>query len=119
MTQQGLCSFINVNPSTWSAWSHSEGFSNICEQVSSVIYIQKFQGAAAGLFNPRIIAREPESEMAAHTCALDRATSLLQSERNLSRPRSVSGCVSIFLRTSVGIVAASAPMRAASAMCRG
>lgn len=58
MTLRGLCHFIDVDPSTWSAWRHSEGFSNICEQVGQVIYTQKFEGAAAGLFNPRIIARE-------------------------------------------------------------
>src|SRR2546423_1822048 len=55
----------------------------------------------------------------AHTVAFARATSLFQSARNWSRPRSVSGCSNSFLRTSGGSVATSAPIMAASTTCRG
>src|SRR6266487_792386 len=50
----------------------------------------------------------------AQTAAFARATSLLQSARNWSRPRSVSGWSSSFFRTSGGKVATSAPIIAAS-----
>src|SRR5688572_24090475 len=53
------------------------------------------------------------------TAALARATSLFQSARNCSRPRSVSGCSSSFFKTSGGSVATSAPIIAASTTWRG
>src|SRR5919198_2916739 len=53
------------------------------------------------------------------TAAFARATSVFQSARNCSSPRSVSGCFSSFLRTSGGSVATSAPIIAASTTWRG
>src|SRR5205085_12295371 len=53
------------------------------------------------------------------TAAFARATSLLQSARNCSSPRSVSGCMRSFFKTSGGSVATSAPIIAASTTWRG
>lgn len=36
----------------------TKGFSDICTRVREIIYEQKFTGAAAGLLNPMIIARD-------------------------------------------------------------
>src|SRR5206468_886447 len=61
----------------------------------------------------------PERRRVRQTAAFARATSLLQSARNCSSPRSVSGCSSSFFSTSGGRVATSAPIIAASTTWRG
>ncbi|MFA0813577.1 DNA-packaging protein [Microbulbifer epialgicus] len=58
MTISGLCLFLDIDRSTWTAWKTDEGFSTIISRVEEVIYSQKFAGAAADLLNPNIIARE-------------------------------------------------------------
>lgn len=59
MTQIGLCTFLDVAPKTWREWKHSrEDLSAIIERVEDIIFQQKFEGAAANLLNPNIIARE-------------------------------------------------------------
>ncbi|WP_026470090.1 DNA-packaging protein [Alkanindiges illinoisensis] len=58
MTIQGLCLFLDIGTSTWSDYKRREDFSAIVSQVESVIYEQKFAGAAADLLNANIIARE-------------------------------------------------------------
>ena len=70
------------------------------------------------LHRGRGVARRERRDVA-QTEALARAASLLQSLRNWSRPRSVSGCSSSFLSTSAGMVAMSAPIIAASTTWRG
>ncbi len=42
----------------WREWSKSEGLSYVCGRVQDRMYAQKFEGAAAGIFSPSIIARE-------------------------------------------------------------
>src|SRR6266511_4212555 len=54
-----------------------------------------------------------------HAPSLSSFWSCFQSERNLSSPASVRGCFTSFEKTSNGIVATSAPSRAASTTCIG
>jgi hypothetical protein len=66
-TIQGLCRYLNCN-SVW--FNHfekaisnktdeeSQGFSKIITHVREAIYQQKFDGAAIGVFNANIIARD-------------------------------------------------------------
>lgn len=58
MTKQGLCLFLDIDPTTWEDYKAKQDFSRIATQVESVIYQQKFSGAAADLLNPNIIARD-------------------------------------------------------------
>lgn len=57
-TIQGLCNFIDIASSTFQEYEKKEGFSVITTRVRSIIYNQKFEGAAAGFLNPNIIARD-------------------------------------------------------------
>lgn len=60
MTQKGLYNFLGIGQHTWSDYKlkHGPDYAAVVERVESVIYQQKFEGAAAGLLNPLIIARE-------------------------------------------------------------
>ena len=58
MTISGLCIFLDIDNSTWFDYAKKEGFSNITKQVENIIKDQKFSGAAAGLLNANIIARD-------------------------------------------------------------
>lgn len=58
MTVSGLCIFLDICPATWQDYRKKEGFSPICSRADEIIRTQKFQGAAAELLNPAIIARD-------------------------------------------------------------
>lgn len=58
MTQQGLCLHMGISAQTWSAYKKKPDFLEITSAVESVIFEQKFTGAAAGLLNASIVARE-------------------------------------------------------------
>lgn len=58
MTLNGLCVFLDVDRRTWDNYRGREDFGPVCARVDAVIREQKFTGAAAGLLNPVIIARE-------------------------------------------------------------
>jgi len=59
MTLGGLCTFLDIDRSTWTTWRASDkDFSTICKAVDEIIREQKFNGAAAGMLNPVIIARD-------------------------------------------------------------
>ena len=58
MTLSGLCLFLDMDRSTWTAWKTDIDFSAIVTRVEDVIYSQKFAGAAADLLNANIIARD-------------------------------------------------------------
>lgn len=58
MTVTGLCIFLDITFQTWSEYRIREGFTEITTRVDEVIRNQKFQGAAAGLLNASIIARD-------------------------------------------------------------
>ena len=58
MTIQGLCIFLDIARSTWDEYRKREGFSDIITRAESIIYEQKFTGAAAEMLNANIIARD-------------------------------------------------------------
>lgn len=58
MTIGGLCIFLDIDRSTWTAWKSDKDFSVIVTRAEEVIREQKFVGASAGLLNPNIIARD-------------------------------------------------------------
>lgn len=58
MTITGLCFFIGLSRQGWSEYKAKEDFSDIVEEIESVIYSQKLEGAAADLLNASIISRE-------------------------------------------------------------
>ena len=58
MTIQALCFFIGISRQGWSEYKAKHDFSDIVEQIESVIFSQKFEGASAGFLNASIISRE-------------------------------------------------------------
>ena len=59
MTIGGLCLFLDVDETTWRDWKDSRAdLSPIISRAETIIYQQKFGGAAADLLNPNIIARD-------------------------------------------------------------
>lgn len=58
MTQSGLCTFLNIGVSTWHDYKKKGEFSEVTSLIESVMYEQKFSGAAAGMLNANIIARD-------------------------------------------------------------
>lgn len=58
MTIKGLCVFLDISYQNWTEYRARAAYSEVCEWAEAVIYQQKFTGAAAGLLNPAIIARD-------------------------------------------------------------
>lgn len=58
MTQAGLCAFLNIGVSTWHDYKKKPEFSEVTKTIEEIMYEQKFSGAAAGMLNPNIIARD-------------------------------------------------------------
>lgn len=58
MTIGGLCNFLDIDETTWADYRSKKDFSRITARVDAIIRQQKFEGAAADLLNPNIIARE-------------------------------------------------------------
>lgn len=58
MTISGLCIFLDISIQAWTEYREREGFGEVTSRVDEIIRTQKFQGAAAELLNPNIIARE-------------------------------------------------------------
>jgi len=58
MSIEGLCHWLGITKPTWHEWRKDEKYSSICTRVEQVMYSQKFEGAAAGLLTPSIIARD-------------------------------------------------------------
>ncbi|MCH7381620.1 MULTISPECIES: DNA-packaging protein [Acinetobacter] len=58
MTITGMCLYLDISRQGWSEYCAKEDFSDITKKVEAVIFSQKFEGAAADLLNPNIIARE-------------------------------------------------------------
>lgn len=58
MTIAGLCNFLGIVRSTWDEYAKREDFSEVVSRVDQIIRQQKFEGAAADLLNPNIIARD-------------------------------------------------------------
>lgn len=58
MTIRGLCGFIGMARRSWDDYRDRDGFKEVCELAEDIMFEQKFAGAAAGLFNASIIARD-------------------------------------------------------------
>jgi len=63
LTIGGMCIFLDITHECWLKWRNGERPENkdfvvICGTVEKIIREQKFNGAAAGLLNPVIIARD-------------------------------------------------------------
>lgn len=58
MTLAGLCIFLDIGRQTWDNYKSREDFVEVTTRVDEIIRTQKFQGAAADLLNPNIIARD-------------------------------------------------------------
>jgi hypothetical protein len=58
MTISGLCIFLDIARRTWDEYRERADFLPVVTRVEEVIRTQKFEGAAADLLNPNIIARD-------------------------------------------------------------
>ena len=58
MTQAGLCAFLNVSKSTWHNYKNKEDYLDVTSTIDQIMFEQKFSGAAAGMLNANIIARD-------------------------------------------------------------
>lgn len=58
MTISGLCIFLGIGTSTWGDYRNDKDLSVVITQVETIIYDQKFSGAAADMLNANIIARD-------------------------------------------------------------
>lgn len=58
MTQKGLCIFLGVTVSTWHNYKKNAEYLEVIEAIEDIMFEQKFAGAAVGLFNANIIARD-------------------------------------------------------------
>lgn len=58
MTIGALCLYLNISERCWHDYRKDPKFSSICKSVDDIIRRQKLEGAAAGLLNPVIIARD-------------------------------------------------------------
>lgn len=59
-TLKGFCLFAGVTMETFKSYKKTGGqdFLSICSNIEDAIYVSKFEGAAAELLNPNLIARE-------------------------------------------------------------
>jgi hypothetical protein len=59
MTKRGLCRFLGIAHTTWAEWKKDRPeLAEAIERAESVIWEQKFNGAAVGIFNGNLVARE-------------------------------------------------------------
>lgn len=58
MTIQGFCLFANMSSRMFYEYEKDEAYREIITHVKEIFFSQKFEGAAADLLNPNIIARE-------------------------------------------------------------
>lgn len=58
MTIKGLCLFLDISYTGWLEYGKRGAYVEVVTRIVDVIYDQKFSGAAAGMLNPVIIARD-------------------------------------------------------------
>lgn len=58
MTQNGLCLFLDIAVQTWANYKKNPDLMEVTSWAETFMYEQKFNGAAADLFNANIIARD-------------------------------------------------------------
>lgn len=57
-TQAGLCIYLGISEQTFRDFRNKNDFIEVYNMISQIIKNQKFEGAAVGLFNANIIARD-------------------------------------------------------------
>ena len=57
-TIYALCIYLDIGRSTWNDYRDNNDFSLVVHKIDDIIYNQKFEGAAVGIFNHNIIARD-------------------------------------------------------------
>lgn len=60
-TITALCFYLKINIRTWNEYKTETSYKDffpVIEEIEQVMYSQKFEGAAVGLFNANIIARD-------------------------------------------------------------
>lgn len=58
MTIVGLCNFLGITDRAWRLYRERENFVPVVTRAEQIMRQQKFEGAAAELLNPNIIARD-------------------------------------------------------------
>lgn len=58
MTITGLCIFLDISFQCWEDYKSKQDFIEVISRAEDIIRTQKFEGAAAELLNPNIIARD-------------------------------------------------------------
>lgn len=58
MTLEGLCVFLGISRRTWPNYKQKDDFLPVIDMVEDTMRDQKLSGAAAGLLNANIIARD-------------------------------------------------------------
>lgn len=58
MTLKAFQLFADISHTTWDNYKKNKDFVAITTRIEDIIYSQKFEGAAATLLNPNIIARD-------------------------------------------------------------
>ena len=58
MTISGMCIYLDISEDTWANYRAKKDFLGVTTRAENIIYNQKFAGAAAGLLNANIIARD-------------------------------------------------------------
>lgn len=58
MSLWGLYSWLDIVESTWQEWRKDKKYSVITARVENIFKSYKFEGAAAGMLHPNIIARD-------------------------------------------------------------
>lgn len=57
-TLHGLATYLDCDTETFNKLKEEKDFIDVYTRIRSIIYTQKFEGAAAGIFNHNIIARD-------------------------------------------------------------
>ena len=58
MTFEGLCLHLGISYQTWQNYKSVQDFLEVISDIECIIRTQKFEGAAAGLLNANITARD-------------------------------------------------------------
>lgn len=58
LTLKAMCLYIDVGWDAFNEYRKRPAFKDVCQRIDDVIFTQKFEGAAAGLLNHSIIARD-------------------------------------------------------------
>lgn len=58
MTIRGFCLYAGISTQTFNNYSNEDEYTDVISHIRDIIYVYKFEGAAAGLLDVNIIARE-------------------------------------------------------------